>query len=207
MSLNMAKLNCDMFQVTVEFDEKQIKKKDLFADIGADKADKFFVYHYGTKNADIEEHAHLILDLDGKDSTARLTYHKGNAEIEDVREPHLEDFAKWLGAFFKKKNLPAKVTAIYVFPKTDFSVAIPLGFPVMVKDKLLKGVTVSGYELNFPEKSEIKHMIISEKSEIFLAVLNASVVTNLAEFEIYTEIEKYSKYGEPFLDKKVNDEL
>ena len=202
MALNMEKLNCDMFQVIIEFEEKNFKKKDFFADVKADKGEKFFVYHYGTKNFNNEEHAHLVLDLDGEDSTARLTYHKGKSEIEDKREPHLEDFARWLGGFFKKKNLPAKVTSVYVFPKTIFNVNVPLGFPVMVKDNLLRDVTVSGYELGFPEKSEIKNMIVSEKSEVFLTVLNASIVTALTEFEVYTEIEKFSKYAEPFISKE-----
>lgn len=206
MALNMKKLNCDMFQATIEFDEKQFNKKDFLEDVKADKKEKFFVYNYGTKNKDNEEHAHLVLDLDGKDSSARLTYHTGQNANEDDREPYLENFAQWLGRFFKKKKLTVEISIICVFSKDDFDVTIPLGFPVMVKDNLMKGVKVSGYELDFPDKSEIKRMIVSEKSNVFLSVLNASISTNFTEFEIYSQMEKFSEYAEPFINKRVRNE-
>ena len=206
MVQSMEKFNCDMFQITIEFNEEQFKVKEFISDIKEDEDDKFFVYHFGTKNNEIKEHAHLVLDLDGKDSSAKFTYHTGdNKEEKDSREPYFEDFAQWLGGFFENKEVTADITAIYLFSKKDFKPVLELNHPIPITNEVLQDVTVSGYELKFPKESEIKRMIVSEKTEFILSVLNASTTTDLTKFDIYSEIEKFGKYSQPFVEKEASD--
>ena len=205
MVQSMEKFNCDMFQVTIEFDEKQFKAKEFILDVKADENEKFFIYNFGTKNTEIKEHAHLIPDLDGEDSSAKFTYHKGENKEGDAREPYLEDFAQWLGSFFENKDLTADVMAIYFFSKKKFKPALELGYPVPITDEALQNVMVSGYELKFPEESEIKRMIVSEKTEFILSVLNASIASDLTKFEIYSEIEKFARYSQPFVVEEASN--
>jgi hypothetical protein len=204
MALGMEKFNCDMFQITVEFDEKQFNTKAFMSDVKADKDERFFVYHFGAKNKRIKDHAHLVVDLDGKESSVKLTFHKGKGKITDACAPYVEDFAQWLGSFFKKKSVTADITAMYVYPTDSFTSTIAFGFPILINDKMLQDVTVSGYELNFPEKTGIRKMIVSEKEAHVFTFISASVTTDLTTFEIYDEIRRFESYTQPFVDKETN---
>lgn len=211
MVMSLENLNCDLFQIDIDFNENQFDRKKFYLDIT--KNDKeidrelgFFVYHYGAKNTGNEEHAHLVLDLDKKDSSLRLSFHKGKHEVEDVREPYLENVTNWLGSFFKKGEvLEAKINAIFYYSAKNFNPTLQLGFRVQNNDELLKDVIVSGYQMRFPEDSEVDMMMVSVNEKFTLAMLHAHTTTDLISLDIYSEIKRFSAYATLFVEGNVKN--
>ena len=201
--LTMKQLNCDMFQISIEFDVKDFKKKEFVADVKPKSRQNDFLYHFGSKNKKRSEHAHFYIHFDGKDSFFRLSYHQGKANIEDVRPPYFEDVANWLGQFFKEKILIANFTIVFEYSK-EYESLIPLNYPVVgVKSDLFKGTTVVGYDIKFPVDSPFDQISISKSDSGILRVfLFTKVRIDLSEFEIHKSIETVSKYTKALIVKR-----
>lgn len=203
MSLSMEKFNCEYFSIVIKFNERNFKKKEFLEDTKPkDKDMKGIVYHYGSKTNGGKDHSHLELFLDGKDSLLRITYHQGKTPSEDIREPYLEDCTKWISSFFKKKTLALDYTIAFRYDKTYESI-VPLEFPLLTTDKRLKGVSVYGYQLEFPKESLIDTAFISAKKGTKLVVLSAEIKKwDLLERDFYSNLEEFSHFAKALVSKK-----
>ena len=203
MALSMERFNCEYFSIVVKFNERNFKKKDFLEDTKPkDKDIKGVVCHYGSKTNGGKDHAHLELFLDGKNSLLRITYHQGETPEKDVREPYLEDCTKWISGFFKNKNLLADYTIAFRYDK-DYEPIVPLEFPLLATDKRLKGVSVYGYQLEFPKESLIDTAFISAKKGNKLVVLSAELKKwDLLERDFYSNLEEFNHFAKAFVNKK-----
>lgn len=203
MALSMEKFNCEYFSLIVRFNERNFKKKDFLEDTKPkDKDTSSNLYHYGSKTNGGKDHAHLVLSLNGKDSLLHITYHQGETPEEDVREPYLEDCTKWISGFFKKTTLPIDYTVAFRYDKTYESI-VPLEFPLLATDKRLKGVSVYGYQLEFPKESLIDTAFISAKRGNKLVVLSAELKKwDLLERDFYSNLEEFSHFAKALVNKR-----
>jgi hypothetical protein len=203
MASSMKQFNCEYFSIIVKFNERDFKKKDFLEDTKPkDKDIKINVYHYGSKTNGGKDHAHLELFLDGKNSLLRITYHQGETPEEDVREPYLEDCTKWISGFFKKQTLAIDYTGVFRYDKTYDSI-VPLEFPLLSTEKKLKGVSVYGYQLEFPKDSLIDNAYISAQKGNKLIVLTTVMKKwHLLGQDFYSNLEEFSNFAKALVIKK-----
>lgn len=204
MAVNMEKFNCGLFEIKIEFDEKQFQKKNFILDVKPDnEEDVFFHYHFGSKNKRVTDLAILDLIFDGKTSSLRLVFTPAKDASKDNQEPYLEDVTQWLAGFFNTKDFQASISAIYDY-KNDFEPIVNLDFPLLIKNELYSGVNVAGLVLNFPKESEVKNIyLISVNQEEALAMLSAKPKIDLLNFDFYETVKKYSTFTSGFFEKKV----
>lgn len=205
MALSMKNLNCEMFDMTFQFDEKQFKRKEFVLDVKTkNKKEDDFFYFYGSKNKSRKEHAHLHLVLKKQESYLKLVYHTGETQSPDVREPYLEDVTKWIANFFTENELSAFITVVYKFNQ-QYKPTIALRYPLPVDNDLFKSALISGYEIDFPKESILHKAIISTSPKSTLVILNTKVQINLSEFDFYKTMGAFSQFPSALVQKREKD--
>jgi hypothetical protein len=200
MASGMKSVNCETLDLIIHFDEKQFKKKEFLLDVKPPKkTENSLSYSYGSKTK--AEHAHLHIYFDGSDSRLRLIYHQGKSEYPDVREPYIEGVAKWIDSFFTEKELEIQMSIVFKYGK-QYEPAIQLHYPLLVPSKLFEGVTVSGYEIDFPEESFLYKAIISASKESILVILNTKMIVELSDFDFHRAVTVFSQYPIKLVKKK-----
>jgi hypothetical protein len=195
MALSMKNLNCDMYQMSIEFNEAQFKKKEFILDINPkNKKQTAFVFHYGSKNKSRKEHAHFFLGFDGEDSILRMSYHPGAADKEDVRAPYLEDASKWLAEFFEEKNLKVTIVVVFEYGK-QYKSLIQINYPLFIGNDLYNDTKIIGHDIDFPDESIIDRASITSNKDILRIFLFSRADMDLSKFNFHSEIEKLSKYA------------
>ncbi len=206
MALSMKKFNCDSFQMTIEFDEAQFKKKEFVLDVKP-KTNKqnAFIYYYGSKLKSRKEHAHLFIGLDGKDSILRLNYHQSPAEVEDTRKPYLEDMANWISGFFEEKTLKAGVVAVFEYTK-QYESLVQIGYPLLIGSSLYKDAKIIGHDIDLPDNSLVDRASIMADDKLLRIFLFGLNDIDLYGFNLHLEIEKFSKFANALVKKEGEDE-
>lgn len=189
-----------MIELTVRFDEKDFKKKEFTSDVGQPRGRKEFSYSYSPRIKSRNEHAHLFLGLDGQQSLLGLTYHPGKNPFPDIREPYLDDVAKWIGGYFKVEKLAVRFTLAFEFNKTYQSI-VPLDYPLLVNNRWLKETTVVGHEINFSKEAFIQKAIISKKTQVITVLLYAGMMMEFADFDLHEAVTAFSAYATAFVKK------
>lgn len=191
-----------MYQLTIEFDEKNFRKKEFILDVKPKvKKQDAFVFHYGSKNKTRKEHAHLFLGLDGEDSVLRLSYHQGKTEIEDVREPYLEDVVKWFSGFLEEKSIKAFVVGIFEYDK-QYKSLIQIDYPLLIGNELYNDTKIVGHDIEFPDNALISRGSITSNESGLRIFLFAKNVIDLSKFDFYLEIEKLSEFANALVKKQ-----
>lgn len=206
MTLSMKKLNCDMYQIVIIFDEEQFRKKEFFLDVKPKtRKQNVFLYDYGSKIKSRKEHAHLFLGLDGKESSLRLTYHQSSEEVEDTREPYLENVAGWIGGFLEVKEVKARVVAAFEYTKR-YKPLIQLNYPLLVGSDLYKDAKIVGHDIDFPDSSSIDRANIAVDEKTCRILLFGRSELDLSKFNVHLEIEKTSKFANALVKIEGKDE-
>jgi len=211
MTLNMEELNCEMFQLSIQFDEKKFKR-DIFTDENTVKDESTnkgenlnaFVTHVATK----KEHAHIEFSLRKKDSQLLMMFHQGGIEEGlkiGTEEESLENCAKVVSRYLPNTEFQADITSVYRFNK-EFESVVQLQFPLLVKNELLREAVVSGHEIEFPEESAVDRIFISAKENSIIIVLSAKFSLKLKTFKLYSEMDKFSHYAQALVKKRANNE-
>jgi hypothetical protein len=208
MAQTMKRLNCNSFQLFITFDEKDFYKSKYKKEMGClDKTHKFFVSHHTSKSKNKDEHSHIEVTFDKKDSQLILILHIG--ELEDipntlVSDVPLEDCIQWFSAFFKKQDYFVACSAIFRF-NDKFEPSIKLNYPLLTEGELLQDAKVCGYEIEFSNDSLRGRFIFSlNRNGTISALINAGTNITLNNFQYHSEIEQLSKYITPLLRNKEN---
>lgn len=199
----MKKYNCHLFRLEIEFNEKDFKKKEFLEDIGAvGTRSKGYALLFGSKTSKNEQHAHLSIFFDKKESSLRLFYHQLKEEINDQREPYMENCAQWISSFFKKFVFNCEVRSIFEYQTNKHEPVVSLLAPVNLSSEMLKGALISGFAVTFPEKAEIDRATVEIVDDNIGVVLFAAKEINLTELDFYNEIEQLSRYAQRLIRKK-----
>lgn len=198
-----------MFEVTIQFDEKQFKKKEFnTSNEWADKDKDFFVSHHNSGNARRKEHSHLAIILDKKDSQLRTVFLEGRWEEdadedgEKLSEISLEDSIINISPFFKQDEFKATLQAIFKFNKA-FEPVIKIRYPLLAKSKLLQNAEISGHEITFSNDSMSgKFLILANKEGDISILFNATAKISLSTFNPHIEIKRAVNNVQPLLKRK-----
>ncbi len=191
MALSMEKLYCELFQFTIKFDEKNFKDTLFKKETDSEEiAENTFVAHSLGKT----EHVHVEITFGSESGVLDVSFHNGGLEkdVESNKTP-LEDCVKDISKFFTKKRFDADLTAIYRFDK-HYTPLIQLHYPLLIGDKDFQQATISGYEIDFPENSILKRLLISARNESIVIIMSADFSVNLHSFNLHSEIERFAKY-------------
>lgn len=198
----MKQLNCDFLQLTIRFDEKKFKRKELSHEAELKgKKNSGFTALVGSRTKTRKEHAHVYLYFDGEDSILKLDFvpesHTGN---KDTDEPYIETIGEWFAKFFYEDVI---ADVMVVFKYTDnYESVMPIHYPLLIKNGLLKGAEIAGYEIAFPTESLISRASISSNEKTLLVILNAKFKLDLSDFEVHDAIERFSVYAKALVEKK-----
>lgn len=202
MTLSMKKLNCDIFQITIEFNEKIFKSKEFLAEFELKRKKHFaFVTTFGSKYKSKNEHAHIYLDLDGEGSELRIGFHSGKVETEKDNDRFIEDMSEWLGGFFRAEDLDCEITSFFLYGK-KFESQLPLNYPLLIKNEYLKGTNIVGYDINFPEESLLSRANVVNVKKGLLVLMIGETKINLPTFDYLSEIANFSKYANALVKEK-----
>lgn len=207
MALNMKNLNCEMFELSIQFDEKHFKKKEFKAFRECkDKSHKVFVSHHNSKNTKKEEHSHLAIILDKKNSQLRAMFLEDRLEededVSKLSSVPLEDSVREVSPFFNKDKFEATLQAVFRFTK-DYEPIIKIRYPLLVESKLLQNAEISGHEIKFSNDLMNGNFLITANEEGGLtALFSAKTSIVLSEFNPYSEIERTVSNVQSLLRRK-----
>jgi hypothetical protein len=197
----MKQLNCDFFQMMIEFDVKNFKRKEFGDEAGIKLRKKAtFTANIGSRNKKFKEHAHITLGFNDEKGILKLEFIPQGLEGEDTQEPYLDNIGKWFAKFFKDEVI-ADMWVVFKYNRTYESL-VPLEYPVLSKHELLKGAEIAGYEITFPPESHIHRASISSREKALLLFLDAKFKLNLDEFEFHQAIQGFSPFAESLVRKK-----
>lgn len=210
MAQNMKKFYCDTFQITVEFKEKDLKKEELFEEIGIVEDDvdtesqgllfAIFNSKYKTK----KEHAHVMFRFNGDDSELRIGFHPGAGETDDDDDDgtrYVEDLGNWLSKYFVNDILDADIMGLFEFGE-KFKPGVRLNYPLLIDNTMLHEAKVVGYDLEFSDDAFISRANLSQIGDRCLVLLLGNVELNLPKFKYLAEIKRFNKYANAFVIKK-----
>lgn len=151
-------------------------------------------------------HAHLSVRFfkDGR-TMIDLKYHQSKPRPTDEEPPYAENCAQWLGGFFKKDGITARISASYKFDKS-FSPVVGLPFPLISTEKALVGSIVTGLSILFPKEEGAETVIIQaggdgDHTSLFF---NAKSELNLKEFNLIDELARLSVSVSSFMKNRKN---
>lgn len=203
MPKSLKSLNCETFEFTVRFDDKDFNKEEFKEYTGGEiKEQGTYASHYNSKRKRNPDHAHLLVSLDGEDSYFEATFHQGTIESDlDTSDVTLEDSVKWFSDFLAGKEFLALIKAFFSFDETYRSL-LNLDYPLLIDSKLLSGAVISGHEITFAKDFPIKRLFIGKKDEGIAVAVFAINALNLTTFDVYTEVRRISKYVEELVHKR-----
>lgn len=123
-----------------------------------------------------------------------MTYHQSKEQIEDTREPYLEDVTNWIAGFLRSPEVKARVVAVFEYTK-PFTPLIQLNYPMLVGSDLYKDAKIVGHDIDFPNGSPIDRANIAVDEEMCRMLLFGRNNFDLFKFDIHSEIEKVSKFA------------
>lgn len=207
MPLNLKSTKCARFSLVCRFNEKSFRKSAFVRDTGSkiNARDKISTWTYGSDNARVSEHAHLMLVLDGEDSFAHITYHPGKSETPDVRPPYLEEFPQWLATFFKVPKLKIELSAAFQYDGTYESV-LQLRYPILVSDELFKDALLVGHQIEFPSSpTGIERIFLSSVEKETYVVVNGESEIGLSTSDFKTALKRLSIYSKTLVRKHTDN--
>lgn len=201
LPINMERYYCDSLELRLPFPSgemdaeafvKAVAERGLKTDADKD-GDRDIALVFGRPDPSVNYHAHLRVLL-RKDGSGRidLSFHLGPSGDTEEQPPYIEDCAKWLGGFFKKKKQQMHVHANYTFDKS-FSSVVTLPFPLTTSEKALSGALVTGLGLLLPnEEASKKTVIIQSAGDETYIFLRAEEEIDLDGFALFSELETLS---------------
>jgi len=194
MASSMKNLNCEMFELAIQFDEKHFKKKEFKAERECkDKSHNFFVTHHNSQSSRKNEHAHMALSFDKKASYLRIIILPDRLEedldggSESSKIP-LEEGVKEVSRFFEKDGFEASLQAVFRFNK-HFEPIIKIRYPLLVDSKLLQNAEITGHEIKFSNDSmDGKFLMTANEEGGITTLFSAKTNVMLSEFNPYDEI-------------------
>jgi len=198
----MKRLHCEQFRLRVEFDEKDFKRSVFMREVvEKDRDGSAFSFTYPSKTSD--EHAHAHISLDEGVSTLNLNYVANRMLHEEMdEEPYMEDAATYLVKFFKRTRLKGEASLIFEYGK-EFKSVLQLDYPILGAGDVFNGSRVIGHDIIFPEESFVNAVSISSlASKGVLLFLFGTIDVDLKRFNLYSQIERFSKFNEQLVRRK-----
>lgn len=177
MSKTMAELNCLSFRIQFEFDEKvfNTKKFRKIANIDPEYSVNVAVMA-NSEDPNRDEHLHVVLDLDGADSSLTLSYHQGALDFEELEVARVissEQRIRELASVFKVKRLSGSTVSKFAFSE-EFEPLIFLGYPISGLESPLEDALVTGQQLTFGKGASKKKVFISSDRGCVSVVVNGT---------------------------------
>lgn len=206
-AVNMPKLNCEMFQISIQFDETEFHVDSYKKAINCkDKEHNFFVSHHVAKNK--KAHSHLEIGFDGDESELKAVFHSGEFEGDDeaVSAVPLEDALPWMATFFEKAEQEVAITAIFRFDNT-FTPILQLRYPLLVEGLTLKNPLISGHEIEFSDDTMTGRFIMSEShSGRITAVFSGVQSIQVDQYAVAKEIQAVGDRVKQMMKKRRKDD-
>lgn len=205
MALSMNKLNCQLFEMTIQFDEKNFKRDEFKLEAECDvESHNAFAFHYNSKSQSKKEHAHVDIYLSGEDSELKVRFHASRIEkgLESEDNIYSENCVKNISKFFNEDTFEARTTTVFDFDKKAYNSLIKLNYPLLLESKLLDNTTVSGHTISFPPESNISRIYLSNDEDTIAILVSARLKVVLSSFNHYPNITELEKYAQELLEKK-----
>lgn len=193
MALTMEKLNCEMFDLTIQFDEKDFKKKEFKKEVGCKKKDHN-IFSASFRNKKGTEHAHAEIRFNKDKSRFQLVAHQG--EVEGEIEPDdvlLEDAIKIYNEFFTNKTAQATLTALFQYDE-QFEPLLKLRYPLLLESELLGNAVVTGHIIEFPDNSKVDRIVITKTEGHLIVFITVSFSIDMSKYKLYSGITEAKKY-------------
>ena len=193
----LRKYHCRSLDMTIRFDAKDFQVTKFRKATATPKFQRYFATTCGSKKKNGDDHAHIFLELDrdGEESTLQFTFGRGKSEEPDTSEPYFEDVPMWFAPFLVPgEEYKTRFVVTFEFDENKYEPVLPLGYPLLLNNKLFENTKVGGFEITFPPESSVGTTILTKGAGVWAVLMYANLSVNLADFDIKKSLTAFLNY-------------